>query len=55
MFGCTVCFGDPNALSSKALVLAVFFLGAVVVSVLGGIGWTAFTWSRRARRLDTTE
>lgn len=50
VFGCSVCFGDPNALTSKALAVAVFFLFAVVGSVLAGIGWTAFVWARRAKR-----
>jgi len=55
-FGCAVCFGgDPNSLSSKALVLAVFFLGGVVVAVLAAIAWTAFVWARRAKTLGPAE
>ena len=48
---CTVCFGDPNTLSSKALVAAVFFLLGVVVFVLGSIAFTAFKWTKRAKEL----
>ncbi len=44
---CAVCFGDPNSLSSKALGWAVILLMLVVGSVLFGIGWTAFQWSKR--------
>ena len=47
---CAVCFGDPGSLSSKALRIAVFFLMGTVGLVLGGIGWTAFSWSQRAKK-----
>jgi len=49
---CSVCFGDPNSLSSKAALSGVFFLLAVVLAVLGGIGWTALGWVRRSRKLQ---
>ena len=49
-FACAVCFGDPNSLSSKALWVAVFFLFGLVLSVLGGIAWTGFVWSRRGKK-----
>ncbi len=55
-FGCAVCFGgDPNALSSKALVTAIFVLGGVIVVVLSSIAWTAFVWARRAKALEPSE
>ena len=55
-FGCAVCFGgDPNSLSSKALLISVFFLGGVIVSVLAAIAWTAFVWARRAKALEPAE
>ena len=55
-FACAVCFGgDPNSLSSKALVTSVFILGGVVVAVLVCIGWTAFVWARRAKALEGAE
>lgn len=50
-FACAVCFGDPNSLSSKALVAAVFLLFGVVISVLAGIVWTGFVWTRRGKKL----
>ena len=50
-FGCAVCFGDPSALTSKALITSVTFLGGVVVAVLAMIGWTAYTWAKRAKAL----
>lgn len=55
-FGCAVCFGgDPNSLSSKALVSAVFFLGGIVVAVLAAIAWTAYVWARREKALEGAE
>ena len=51
MFGCAVCFGDPSALTSKALITSVTFLGGVAVVVLAMIGWTAYTWAKRAKDL----
>ncbi len=53
-FGCAVCFGDPNSLSSKALTMGVFFLFGVVAFVLVCIGWTAFSWARREKRQSLT-
>ena len=50
---CAVCFGNPDSLSSKALIVAVFFLMGTVVLVLGGIGWTALAWSKHEKRLAT--
>jgi hypothetical protein len=52
VFGCAVCFGDPNSLSSKALLGAILFLGAVVVSVLCVIAWTAVVWAKREKKLE---
>ena len=51
IFGCAVCFGDPNSLSSKALVVSVFFLFGIVISVLASIAWTGFTWVQRGKKL----
>jgi hypothetical protein len=50
-FGCAVCFGDPNSLSTKGVLLGVFFLLATVAGVLAAIGYTAFVWGRRAKEL----
>lgn len=49
---CSVCFGDPSSLQAQGTKMGVLFLLAVVVVVLGGIGWTAASWARRARELD---
>ena len=51
-FACAVCFGDPASLSSKALLAGVFFLVGVVAFVLGGIAWTGFVWTKRAKKLE---
>ena len=50
-FACATCFGDPNSLSSKGLMSAIFLLGAVIAFVLGCIAWTAFVWTQRAKKL----
>lgn len=49
---CSVCFGDPNSMQSKALAVAVLFLLGTVGAVLGGIAYSMFTWSRRAKKLS---
>ncbi len=49
---CTVCLGDPNSLQSRGTMFGVFFLLAVIVFVLGGIGTTAIVWARRAKNLE---
>jgi hypothetical protein len=50
-YACSVCFGDPNSLQSKALGASVLFLLAVIGGVLVGIGYTIFACSRRAKKL----
>lgn len=54
LFACSVCFGDPNSLQSKALGGAVLFLLAVIGGVLVSIAFLAITWSRRAKKLAQT-
>lgn len=51
---CSVCFGNPDSLQSKALTGAVLFLLAVVTVVLIGIASLLIQWSGRARRLEKT-
>jgi len=51
-FACSVCFGDPNSLSSKAVLAAVLFMAGVIVFVLGVIAYHALVWSRRAKPLS---
>ena len=51
LMACSVCFGDPNSLQSRALFFGVCFLVGVVAFVLAGIASTAMTWARRAKKL----
>ncbi len=53
-FSCSVCFGNPNSLQSKALGASVFFLLATVGIVLGGILFYALKWTWRAKKLQKT-
>lgn len=47
---CSVCFGDPNSLQSKALGAAVLFLLGTVGAVLGGIVISTVVCIRRAKK-----
>ena len=51
-FACSVCAGDPASSATKGLLFGVLFLLAVIVGLLGVIGATAVSWTRRARRLE---
>ncbi len=46
---CSVCFGNPNSLQSKALGVAVLFLLGTTGIVLTGIISCIVLWSRRAK------
>jgi hypothetical protein len=37
VFACAVCTGDPNSSTSKSMAMAIWFLMAAVMSVLGGV------------------
>ena len=50
-FACAVCFGNPDSLSSKALLAGVFFLVGVIGTVLASIAWTGFVWAQRAKKI----
>ncbi|HTL47428.1 MAG TPA: hypothetical protein VL688_05130 [Verrucomicrobiae bacterium] len=50
---CAVCFGDPSSPSSKAVKAGILLLLGVTGTVLSGIGALIFTWSRRAKLLET--
>lgn len=52
---CTVCFADADAATSRGVKLAVLFLLGVVLFVLGAIAAVAFTWIRRARRIQPAD
>ena len=51
-FACAVCFGNPDSLSSKALLAGVFSLVGVVAIVLASIAWTGFVWAQRAKNIE---
>ena len=46
---CSVCFGDPDSMSTKGLKMGVLFLLAVIFAVLAAIAWTGVVWVRRAK------
>lgn len=51
VIACSVCGGDPNSSLTKGALAGVFFLGGVVVCVLGAILATGIVWVRRAHKL----
>lgn len=51
LLACSVCFGDPNSQTSKALIPAVLLLGGTITFVLGGIATLTLIWVRRAKKL----
>ncbi len=53
VLACSVCFGDPNSLTSKGISLAVLFLLGVVGFVLAAILFIAISWHRRAKELPS--
>lgn len=50
LWACAVCFGDPNSNLTKGAVAGVLFLLAVTAFVLTAVGFTIFSWSRRAKK-----
>ncbi|MEP6956178.1 MAG: hypothetical protein ABI883_05080 [Chthoniobacterales bacterium] len=46
---CSVCFGAPQSKSAKSMAIAIWFLMAAVMSVLGGVGAFGFHLWRHAR------
>ncbi len=49
---CAVCFGDPGSAQTKGAIAGALFLLVTVVLVLSSIGGIAFSWARRAKRLQ---
>ncbi len=47
---CAVCFRNPDSLLTRGAKMGVLALAVTVAVVLATIGWTAFTWSQRARQ-----
>ncbi len=48
-FACSVCFGARDSKSTQSMAMAIWFLMAAVMSVLGGVGAFGFHLWRRAR------
>jgi hypothetical protein len=48
-FACSVCFGAPGSKSSESMAIAIWFLMAAVMAVLGGIGAFSFHLWRHAK------
>lgn len=46
---CAVCTGDPHSKTTQSMAMAIWFLMAAVMSVLGGLGLFSFHLWRRAR------
>lgn len=46
---CSACFGAPQSKSAKSMAVAIWFLMAAVMSVLGGVGAFGFHLWRHAR------
>lgn len=46
---CSVCYGAPNSKTSQSMAMAIWFLMAAVMSVLGGVGAFGFHLWRHAR------
>jgi hypothetical protein len=51
-WACAACNGAPDAAITKGAKAGVFLLLGVIGTVLGGIGWIAAFWARRARALE---
>ena len=52
LLACASCFGAADSDQVKAAKVGVLVLLAVIVPVLGAIGFIARTWAKRARALE---
>ncbi|MCA1826266.1 MAG: hypothetical protein ABR567_20265 [Myxococcales bacterium] len=52
LLACASCFGNADSDQVKAAKIGVLVLLAVIVPVLGAIGFIARTWAKRARALE---
>ncbi len=48
-FACSVCYGAPNSKTTQSMTMAIWFLMAAVMSVLGGVGAFSFHLWRHSR------
>ena len=46
---CSVCYGAPNSKSGQNMAIAIWFLMAAVMSVLGGVGAFGFHLYRHSK------
>lgn len=46
---CSVCYGSPESKSAKSMAVAIWFLMAAVMGVLGGVGAFGFHLWRHGR------
>ena len=49
VLACAVCSTSPNSKTGQSMAMAVWFLMAAVMSVLGGVGLFSFNLWRRGR------
>lgn len=49
---CATCYSDPDSPLTQGTIAGVWFLVAVIVSVLAGIAYIGYTWHRKARSLN---
>jgi hypothetical protein len=52
LLACAQCFGDPGSDQVKAAKIGVLVMLGFIVPVLGGIGFVARVWAKRARALE---
>lgn len=52
---CPVCFGDPNSPMIQSIKSGIIVLIVVIGGVLSAIAFTAWTWSRRAKALESKQ
>ena len=48
-FACSACYGAPNSKTTQSMAMAIWFLMAAVMSVLGGVGAFGFHLWRHSR------
>ena len=46
---CSVCFADPRSTTARSMSMAIWFLMAAIMSVLGGVSLFGFHLWRRGR------
>jgi|SRR5215831_6578153 len=50
---CATCFVDPDSPLTKGALMGVLVLALIIVGVLAGIVYIAYSWHKRARLLST--